>query len=178
MRGNMFDLIGMLSTRDVLEWVRNSVTLGGIFGGLYFLWDKYKNRVRVEISDVKYFTDENPAYHKLRFTAENMCDQVTSLRTPINFNAYEPRKGARVNYKFTLNYNERNLNPFDARLLTAICVDGEKPNVSMLWFVTIDFALTRGRTYRLRLRNVDRQRLSWLKFHTERLRLVVLGTVP
>jgi hypothetical protein len=77
-------------------------------GGLWFLIDKYRSRVRVLVRNVR-LADSSMA--RIAFEAENVSSTVTSIEPTLRLTGYDVPNKKKVSYEFTVSRNARQLSP-------------------------------------------------------------------
>jgi hypothetical protein len=149
-------------------------------GGIWFWIDKYRNRVRIRIRDLKLaLTGSDPK--AIAFEAENVSSMLNSYEPSLSLTGYHSEgdgKCTKFEYVFTENGNDRQLPPHIAKQILVRHDEKDKPEIIFLWLMTLTLSPTRGHKVRVRIRNAEFQPIRPLRFHWERFLLLIFRKLP
>jgi len=167
---------------ELLLWLKNNdvaikalATIAGS-GGIWFWVDKFKNRIRVKIWNVRFPLDDKnvPGF---QFEAENVSNSLTSFSPEFTITGYTKER-KKLTSRFTFDRNERQLPSYVAKEFVGWPKDSTYSNFYFQWFIIVQFPLSRGQSVRLRFRNMELQQISFLRFQWERLLYICVGKLP
>ena len=149
-------------------------------GGIWFWIDKYRNRVRIRIRNLKLtLTGSDPK--AIAFEAENVSSMLNSYEPSLRLTGYYSdgdSKWKKFEYMFTEKGNDRQLPPHAAKQVLVTHEEKDKPEIIFLWLMTLTVSPTRGHKVRVRIRNAEFQTVGILRFHWERLLLLIFRRLP
>ena len=145
-------------------------------GGIWFWFDKYRNRIRLRIRNLNFVRGDSSG-RGLSFDIENLGSAGTSLEPTFTVTAYSPER-TKAQYVFRINGNDRKLPPLEVKSIEGWHSHSESRSIIWGWYMVLTIQLTRGSNVRVRLRNSQLEQLGWLRFHYERLRFKVLHQTP
>ena len=111
----------------------------------------------------------------LTFEVENASDKATSLAPTVTV-TYLTIRGQRRHVVFDVRDSDRSLPPFLSRQFSASPREVQ-PERCNGWFRTYVFSRTRGRTCRIRIKNVSLTPIGFCRFHFEQLQFRLTGKV-
>ena len=167
------DLPALLS-----EWDQALKVIGALAapGGLWFWFDKYRNRVRLRPRRAG-FTHGDTSGRGLTLVVENVGSMATSTGPSLTVTGRDvKRKVFQLNYRLLGEHAK--LPPLDVVELNATHGDPENRTLFWAWYFVIKVPLTRGSTLKIRVRNAEFQQLGFWRFHWERLRFLYLKHTP
>jgi hypothetical protein len=145
-------------------------------GGLWFWIDKYRNRVQIKVRSVSLLNGDTSG-RWLALRVENVGAAVTSTESTFSVSGYTiERKRFALTYRFQNEHTK--LTPFDAVELSAAHNAYENNTLLWAWYFVLRVSLTRGRTLKIRCRNIEFQQLGFWQFNWERFRYVYFGKLP
>ena len=162
----------------LLEWDPALKVLGALAapGGLWFWFDKYRNRVRVKVRRAG-FTQGDTSGRGLTLVVENVGSSATSAGPNLTVTGRSVhRHGFKLNYRLIVEHAK--LPPLDAVEINATHNDPENRTLYWAWYFVIKVPLSRGRAIKVRCRNAEFEQLGFWRFHWERSRFVFLKHTP
>jgi len=145
-------------------------------GGLWFWYDKFRNRVRLKIRSAG-LTPGDTSGRGLTLSVENVGSVATSTGPHITVVGHDLKRQAfRLNYRLIGQHAK--LPPLDVVELTATHAHPENRTLLWAWYFTIKIPLSRGRTVAIRVRNAQFERLGFCRFHWERFLFFCLKRIP
>jgi hypothetical protein len=161
----------------ILDHLGYAITLiaGSGITGLWVLW---RDRIRVVAKLVKEGFDIKHIERitaKPQFEVENLGARQTSLASTVNFVGYGPINRERIAFDLKIeDLSQRILPPCEPTVVTA-----QKSLVQAVydftWYRTYTFRPTRGRTFRVRLRNAEAEHLGIISFYLGLVRFKLFG---
>ena len=145
-------------------------------GGLWFWFDKYRNRVHIKIRRAG-FTRGDTSGRGITLVVENVGSTATSTGPNLTIKGRNLKREA-----FKLNYrllgDHAKLPPLEVVELNATHGDPENRTLIWAWYFVVKVPLSRGRSVKIRVRNAEFQQLGFWRFHWERFRFVYLKHTP
>ncbi len=141
-------------------------------GGILFVWDRWKNRIRLRIELLKEHFSDNK--YSVSFEVENLGSQVTSLDKEIVLTGLNPKMKAK-RIKFEITSKERTLNAHVPTVIEAVAKEdsilsdpdyGE--DIVFYFFRQYKFKSTKGRTERIRFR-IYKHKLGFITYRIEKI---------
>lgn len=145
-------------------------------GGLWFLIDKFKNRIRIKIRRLGPQLGDISLL-EIRFEAENVSSTLTSFEPEFTLVGHSPERKKQI-YIFKFDGADRQLPSHVSKQFLGRHDQVESSNLMFLWFMTFRFPLSRGRHAKVRIRNANFEPVSFMRFHWERLLFLRFGKVP
>jgi len=149
-------------------------------GGIWFWIDKYRNRVRIRVRNVK-LALAGSDLKAITFEAENISSMLNSYEPTLHLNGYHLHgdgKWKRFEYRFTEKSGDRQLSPHVAKQIVVKHDEVDKPEIIFLWLMPLTITPTRGGKVRVRIRNAEFQVIGALRFQWERLCLLMFRKLP
>jgi len=145
-------------------------------GGIWFWIDKYRNRIRIKVRSLNLPTGDT-SLRAITFEAENISASLTSLEPTLTLTGYALKRGKQT-YTFRIQGDDRQLPPHVTKQVVGFHNHPENRIMLFLWYMIFTLSLTKGSSVHLRYRNAEFERLSFLRFHWERLQYIFFGKVP
>jgi len=165
---------------DHKDFIRETVTALGTPGGIWFLIDKYRGRLRVRLRNVDLALLEREP-RKITFEIENISAAVNSFEPTLRLVGYHSDRGRiwkKFEYAFAVESPDRQLAPHVAKQIVATHCERDKPGINFLWCMTLTVTLARGRKVRVHIRNAEFKTVKPLRFQWERFVLLVFHKLP
>ena len=160
------------------EWDPALKVLGALAapGGLWFWFDKYRNRVHVKVRRAG-FTSGDTSARGLTLVVENVGSTATSTGPNLTVTGRNVKREV-LNLNYRLQGEHAKLPPLDVVELNATHADPENRTLIWAWYFVVRVPLSRGPPIKIRVRNAEFEQLGFWRFHWERFLFVYLNHTP
>lgn len=145
-------------------------------GGLWFWWDKYRNRIRLRVRRAE-FTRGETSGRGLTLVVENIGAVGTSTGPDMTVTGMNTKRQS-FKLRYRLRGEHAKLLPLEVVELNATHADPESRTLIWAWYFVVEVPLSRGYPLKVRVRNAKFQQLGFWRFHWERFRFVYLKHTP
>ena len=117
----------------------------------------------------------------IAFEAENISSMLNCYEPSPRLTGYHSDrdgKWKKFEYMFTEKENDRQLPSHVAKQVLVTHNKKDKPEIIFLWLMTLTVSPIRGQNVRVRIRNSEFQTVDLLRFHWERILLLIFRRLP
>lgn len=134
-------------------------------GGVVFWIDRFRNRVRVTVANLRLSATGNQHVRRILFDVENIGPSVNSLATEVVMTGYDSDRTC-YTYRYAIQTQSRQLPVHVPQVIEALHnAPSSHPMMIMLWFMTFRVPLTRGGTVIVRVLNGELKRIGAFRFY-------------
>ena len=134
-------------------------------GGVVFWIDRFRNRLRVNVANLRLNPIGNQHVSKILFDVENIGPRVTSLASDVVMTGYDKDR-IHYSYHYSIQTPNRQLPVHVPQVIDALHnAPSTHPIMVMLWFMTFRVRLTRGGAVKVRVLNGEMQRIGVFRFY-------------